>query len=254
MKTKKQLICLLMLVVLLTACAPSASAQDPGLVFTVVASTQTAAAWQTQMAQASFSKTPTQATLRPTFTPFPTMTAFVYEVTPSPTPTPTASMTSTPPILTSWPDWTTGEVVTMPRGSGQNIGVNKRFKILVGVQVLITRTNGVKLRTVPSKAADGFIEVEGSALTLTGIMNQNKELGWFFVQVEAVNGKTYWVGGSGNENNTPADSFVFYYPHLTISPTPTVSETPTMTLTPSASATPTPSGTPTLYPSETMIP
>ncbi len=245
MKVKKRLLYLFMLIVLLAACTPPPM-QDPSLIYTVVASTQTAAAWQTQMAEASFSKTPTQATLRPTFTPLPTMTSFVYQITASPTLTPTASATSTPPILTSWPDWKTGEVVVMPKGSGENIGTNKRFEVLVGVQVLVTRPHGVKIRAIPNKAMDGPMEEEGSVLTLTGIMNKNNEFGWLFVQVKAVNGQTYWVGGTDGENTDPRRSFEFYYPHLTTSPTPSPSAT--------ATASPTSFNTPTETATETMSP
>ena len=255
MKLKHRLIYLLMLFAMLTACTPFAPTQDPGLVFTIVASTQTAAALMTQMAQASYSKTPTQATLRPTFTAFPTMTSFVYEVTASSTPTPTLPSTPTPPVLTSWPDWKTGDVVTMEKGSGENIGVNKLFNILVGVQVLVTRSNGVVLRAAPNKALDGPMEERGSALTLTGIMNRNNEYNWNFVQVRAVNGKTYWVGGSAGDDNTePSACLEFYYPFLTISPTPSV--VPSTTPSPIVYKSPTPfwSATPALYPSETTIP
>jgi len=48
--------------------------------------------------------------------------------------------------------------------------------------------------------------------------------------VIAVNGKTYWVGGSeGDENTDPTHALRFYYPNLTASPTPspTLSQTPT---------------------------
>lgn len=255
MKEKKRLPCLFILMFLLTACAPPAPMQDPGLVYTVVAGTQTAAAQLTQIAQGSFTKTPTQAaTLRPTITPFPTMTSFVYEVTASATATPTASNTPLPPVLTAWPDWKTGEVVTMPKGSGENIGVNKRFNVLVDVNVLVVRTNGVKLRSVPNKAADGPLEETGSMLTLTGIVNKNNDFGgWLFVQVIAVNGKTYWVGGSEGDGNTdPTNSLVFYYPHLTASPTPSDEEM--LTPSPSPYPTLTPFLIPTISPSATATP
>jgi len=248
MKEKKRFVYLFMLMALLLACTPPPVAEDPGLVYTVVAGTQTAAAWKTQMAHASFSKTPTQPTLRPTFTAFPTMTQFVYLVTASPTVTLTASATSGPPVLTSWPDWKTGEIISMPKGSGENIGTNKRFRILAGVQVLVVRQNGVKLRSIPNKAADGPLEETGSALKLTGIVNKNNDFGWFFVQVEAVNGKTYWVGGTEGEDTDPKNCFEFYYPYLTTSPTSPASATPTFT------RTPVPSKTLTLSPSETTIP
>lgn len=222
-------------VLLLTSCTPAA-AQDPGMIFTVVASTQTAAAWQTQLAEAAFSKTPTQATLRPTFTPYPTNTVFVLRYTPSPTQTFTPTITNTPSQLTEWPEWSTGEVVRMPKGSGANIGVNKRFYILAGVQVMVTRNNGVKLRDVPNKAQPGPVEEPGSAMTLTGVMNKNGEYDWLFAQVIAANGKTYWVGGSENEDTDPRNSFVFYYPKN--SPTPNGTLTATITITPTYTTTP----------------
>ncbi len=223
---RKFLFSILLSIALLSACMPTPVPQDPGLIFTIVASTQTAAAWQTQMAQSSFSPTPTQPTLRPTFTPFPTMTSFVYRVTASPTLTPSPTETGLPRILDDWPDWSTGENVKMAAGSGQNIGVNRRFSILIGVQVLITRRNGVKLRSAPNKAQDGPLEEPGAALTLTGIMNRNKQYGWFFAQVEAVNGQTYWVGGDYDGDTDPRNSLTFYYPFLTPSATPTFTETP----------------------------
>lgn len=216
----------LLSVFVLGACMPTPAPQDPNLIFTVVASTQTAAAWQTQMAEASFSKTPTPPVLRPTFTPFPTMTSFVYNLTSSPTPTYTPKPTRTPKMLDGWPDWATGENVTMPKGAGQNIGVNRRFPILVGVQVLVVRRNGVKLRSAPNKAESGPLEERGAALTLTGIMNRNKHYGWFFAQVKAENGSLYWVGGSYGEETDPRQSLTFYYPFLTQSATPTITETP----------------------------
>ena len=149
---RKVFLVLVLIVFVAGACVPTPEFQDPWLIYTVVASTQTAAALQTQMAEDSFTKTPTAPVLRPTFTPFPTMTSFVYNITASPTRTSTPAPTGLPPVLTSWPDWRTGEVVTMPKGSGANIGVNKRFSVLAGVEVMVVRRNGVKLRTIPNKA------------------------------------------------------------------------------------------------------
>lgn len=238
---RKQIVYLLLVLFLLVSCAPpSAPAEDPGLIYTLVASTQTAAAWQTQMAVSAFTKTPTQATLRPTLTPFPTMTSFVYEVTPSLTPTATATYTPTKPVLTSWPDWQAGDVVTMEKGSGENIGTNKYFSILDGVQVIIIKNNGVKLRAAPNKGLDGPLEPTGSALTLTGIMNKNNEYGWLFAQVKAANGRIYWVGGTEGEDTDPRQSFRFYYPFLTTSPTLPPTDTPTPSRTPKATLTETP--------------
>lgn len=107
---------------------------------------------------------------------------------------------------------------------------------------MVVRRNGVKLRSVPNKAQNGPLEEEGSAMTLTGIMNKNHEYGWLFAQVEAVNGQKYWVGGTEGEETDPRQSFIFYYPYLTRSPTPSPTETTTPTLTPTVG----PSETPTL--------
>lgn len=249
----------LLAIFLLPSCMPTPVPQDPNLIFTIVASTQTAAALQTQMAQSAYSPTPTQQFLRPTFTLFPTMTPFVYNLTSSPTSTYTPSPTRTPGILDGWPDWTTGENVVMPKGSGENIGVNRRFGLLVGVQVLVSRSRGVKLRAVPNKAQDGPLEERGSALTLTGIMNRNKQYGWFFAQVEADNGKTYWIGGDYGGETGPRQSLTFYYPFLTASATPTITETPNATLTitflpPTSDVTPTPTNTPFFLHTATPLP
>ena len=99
---------------------------------------------------------------------------------------------------------------------------------VLGAVVMVTRRNGVALRSIPSKAISGPMEEEGSAFTLTGVMNKNPEFVWLFVQVIAANGKTYWVGGSeGDENTDPRYSLRFYYPKLTPSPTPSLTPTPT---------------------------
>jgi hypothetical protein len=241
---------LFLLMFSLAACGAQPT-QPPGFIYTVVASTQTAAAWQTQLAEASFSKTPTHATLRPTFTAFPTSTSFLYVPTLSSTPTFTASPTRTPAPLTEWPNWKTGNIVTMPKGSGENIGSNKMFSILRNVEVLVVRKNGVTLRDIPNKAVSGPMEVRGSALTLTGIMNKNNEFGWLFAQVIAANGKTYWVGGDeGDDNTDPTAALEFYYPHLTTSPTPS----PSATLTPSPFVISTATPSPSLIPSPTNTP
>lgn len=247
---KKIFVYMLLSVVLLSSCIPAQATEVPGLIYTVVASTQTAAAWQTQRADASFTKTLTPAVLRPTFTAVPSMTAFVYQVTASPTLTFTPTFTSTPPILTAWPDWKTGDVIVMPRGSGENIGTNKMFSVLVDVQVIIVRKNGVKLRSIPNKAQPGPLEEPGAALTLTGVMNKNNEYGWMFAQVKAADGQTYWVGGTDGEDTDPRKSFIFYYPHLTKSPTPSA----TGTFVPTATVTFSPSHTPTLTETATPVP
>ncbi|MBT7071162.1 MAG: hypothetical protein HN855_09900 [Anaerolineae bacterium] len=246
MRKRKFLVGLFLSIFILSACSPLETTQAPGFIYTVVAGTQTAAAWQTQAAEAHFTKTPTQATLRPTFTAYPTSTSFLFLVTPSSTPTLTPSATRTPSKLTEWPDWKTGSVVTMPKGSGENIGTNKFFRVLKGVQVIVVRGNGVALRPIPNKAIDGPMEEKGSAFTLTGIMNKNSDFGWLFVQVIAANGKTYWVGGSAGDGNIdPTVALEFYYPpQLTETPTPS----PSPTLTPPPvffpSITPSPVNTP----------
>jgi len=222
---KKIFVYMILSVVLLSSCIPAEATEVPGLIYTVVASTQTAAAWQTQAAAGvSPTKTLTPVVLRPTFTAIPTMTPFIYKVTASPTLTFTPTATSTPPILTAWPEWTTGDVVVMPKGSGENIGTNKRFDILIGVEVMIVRKNGIKLRAVPNKAQPGPLEEAGSVVTLTGVMNKNKQYGWLFAQVKAADGQTYWVGGTEGEDTDPSKSFIFYYPHLT--ELPELTETP----------------------------
>ncbi len=200
------------LFVFLSACSRQAT-QVPGFVYTAVALTQDAAAYQTKLARASYTSTPTSATLRPTITAYPTATIFVYRTnTPSPSPT----LSPTPYLRTTWPDWKTGDVIRV-RGVP---GTNKMFSSLKGLQVIVIRKNGVKLRSTPNKVVGGPVEEEGSAFTLTGIMNKNPEYGWLFVQVIAANGKTYWVGGSVDDkdkdsNADPRTSLAFYYPKLT---------------------------------------
>ena len=224
---KKRKIGIFLIALILAACSPKPS-QDPSFIFTVVAATQTAAAYQTEMAQSLNASTPTLATRRPTITPYPTGTTFVFVPSPSVTPTPLPSATSTPRIRTEWPNWKTGDVVKLPSGSGGNIGTNKKFSDLTGLMVKVVRRNGVALRSIPSKAIGGPMEEQGSAFTLTGIMNKNPELAWLFAQVIAADGNTYWVGGSeGDENTDPTYSLIFYYPYLTASPTPSLTITPT---------------------------
>lgn len=227
MKKQRKVIILILSALFLAACSPKPS-QDPGFIFTVVAGTQTAAAYQTDVARSLNTSTPTLATHRPTITPYPTGTTFVFVPSPSITPTPLPSATSTPRIRTEWPDWKTGDVVKMPSGTGGNIGTNKKFSDLTGLMVKVVRRNGVALRSIPSKAIGGPMEEQGSAFTLTGIMNKNPEAAWLFAQVIAADGNTYWVGGSeGDELTDPTYSLAFYYPYLTASPTPSLTVTPT---------------------------
>ncbi len=205
----------------LSACTQQAT-PDPNFVYTAVAGTQEAAAYQTKLARSAYTSTPTLATLRPTITPYPTGTTFVYRTN---TPAPSPTLTLTPYLRTTWPDWKTGDVVRV-RGVP---GTNKLFSGLKGLQVIVVRKNGVKLRSTPNKVVGGPVEEEGSAFTLTGIMNKNPEYGWLFVQVIAANGKTYWVGGSVDSENEEANadpriSLEFYYPNLT--PTLVGTQTP----------------------------
>ena len=212
MKKLREITFLLFSLIFLSACLPQPT-QAPGFIFTAVAGTQTAAAWQTESAMSLSKETPILATLRPTLTLQPTATGFVFVFTPSNTPTLVPSVTRTPRQRTEWPDWKTGSVIKMPSGSGANIGTNKKFSNLTGLMVIVVRRNGVALRSVPNKAIGGPMEDEGSAFTLTGVMNKNPEFGWLFAQVIAADGKEYWVGGSeGDENTDPNYSLKFYYP------------------------------------------
>ena len=181
------------------------------------------------MAELLFTSTPTLATLRPTLTLQPTATVFVVQFD---TPTPSPSPTRTPRIITTWPDWKTGDVVSMPSGSGENIGTNKMFNSLKGLKVIVVRENGVKMRPIPSKAIGGPMEEKGSVFTLTGIMNKNSQFDWLFVQVIAADGNEYWVGGSvtGSEHDNGADPTValkFYFPAKTPTPIPSARSTST---------------------------
>ena len=224
MKKQRKPALLFFMLIFLSACSAQ-SAQDPNFILTVIAGTQDAAVYQTQMAELLYTSTPTLATLRPTLTMQPTATNFVFRAN---TPKPSPSATRTPYIRTTWPDWKTGAVVSMPGGSGANIGTSKMFSGLKGLSVIVVRENGVKLRSIPSKAIGGPMEEEGSAFTLTGIMNKNPQFDWLFAQIIAANGKTYWVGGSiGDKNTDPTFALQFYYPNLTPSPTPLLTSTPT---------------------------
>lgn len=228
----------LSLLFFLSACSGRAT-QPPGFIYTIVASTQTAAAYQTEMAELVNTKTPTPITLKATITPYPTQTVYVYTPPPSETPTPTVTLTRTPRVVTEWPDWKSGEVIKMPSGSGGNIGTNKKFSDLTGLMVKVVRKNGVVLRSIPSKAIGGPMEEKGSAFTLTGVMNKNPEFVWLFAQVIAADGNTYWVGGSeGDENTDPTYALAFYYPKLTPSPSPGPSPTLTLTVLPTTSPPP----------------
>lgn len=231
MKKQRKILLLLIILVLLSACSPQ-PVEDPGLIFTIVASTQTAAAFQTGVPNSLNTITPTPATFLPTITLQPTSTVYIFVPTQTNTPTPTSSATPKPVILTKWPDWKTGSVISFPRGTGLNIGTNKKFSILTGVKVIVVRKNGVKLRSAPNKAGGGPLEEPGAVLTLTGVMNKNKDYGWLFAQVIAADGNKYWVGGSeGDDNTDPTVALEFHYPIET--PVPTLEMSPTPSLVPS---------------------
>ena len=222
MKKIEKYFWLFLISIFLSAC--SSSAQDPNFILTVVAETQQVAAHQTEMARLLFTSAPTLATLRPTQTLAATPTTYVFIAD---TPTPTLTPTPTPRIRTTWPAWTDGGVVAMPK-TGGNSGTYKKFSDLTGLMVIVVRANGVKLRPVPSNAIGGPIEERGSAFTLTGLMNKNPKFDWLYVQVIAANGEMYWVGGTlGEIKGDPTFALDFYYPELTPSPTP--SNTPTST-------------------------
>ena len=221
---------LLFMPIFLVACSAQPT-QDPNFILTVVSGTQSAAAYRTEMAELLFTSTPTLATLRPTITLQPTSTNFVLKIN---TRTPSPSPTRTPRLRTTWPDWNTGDVISMPSSSGASIGVNKKFSSLRGLMVIVVREYGVIMRPIPSKAIGGPWEERGSAFTLTGIMNQNYKYDWIFVQVIAADGKKYWVGGSvsGTENDNgmdPTAALKFYYPAKTPSVTPVPSARSTST-------------------------
>ena len=158
MMKQKKLVPFLLILVFLPACAQQPT-PDPNFVYTAVAGTQKAAAFQTERARSFYTMTPTQATLRPTLTLEATPTVYIF--TPD-TPTVAPTATRTPSLVTTWPEWKTGEVTTMPPGTGQNIGINKYFRSIDGLQVIVVRENGVGLRSAPNKALSGPKEEQGS--------------------------------------------------------------------------------------------
>ncbi len=205
----------------LSACSAQPT-QPPGFIYTVVAGTQEAAALQTESALRLSGATSTPDMLFPTITLEATATTYIFV---RDTLTPTPSLTRTPRVRTIWPDWRTGNVISV-KGSGG--GTFKKFSDLTGLKVIVIRQNGVKLRSIPNKAIGGPNEERGSVFTLTGIMNKDPKFDWIFAQVIAADGNTYWVGGTiGDLNAEPSASLAFYYPWLTPSPTP--SNTPTLT-------------------------
>jgi len=194
---------------------PAAPTPIPGLVETIVAATANAAATQTAAlaptatATATGTPLPTQT---PTITPTPTETFVFILYTYTPTVTNTPNVTATRPVLDEWPDWKTGIVVTMPKGSGENIGVNKYFSVLHNVEVVVTRANGVKLRNTPNKAYDVGHAPVNTHMILTGYWNKNSEFGWSFVKVTLPNGGQYWVGGDTGSEIDPQNCLEFYHP------------------------------------------
>ena len=226
MKKQRKSALLLFILIFLPACSAQRS-QDENLVLTIVAGTQESAALQTESAMRSARETAEPVVLLPTITLEATATTYIYI---RDTATPTPSLTPTPRMVTVWPDWKKGNVIKSSGGGG---GTFKEFSDLVGLEVIVIRPNGVKLRSIPSKAIGGEIEESGSVFTLTGIMNKNPQYDWIFAQVIAADGNKYWVGGTiGDGSAEPSASLLFYYPWLTPSPTP--SNTPTGTPEPSS--------------------
>ncbi|MGC8856160.1 MAG: hypothetical protein ACP5QU_05125, partial [Anaerolineae bacterium] len=242
MKNRLRLLLLGLTLGIILACAPLGAPPiytlAPEQIASIVAATANIAATQTAAAQPLSSDTPTPYVTRTPF-PSPTPTATFLFFTPTQPFTPT----ETPlPLPTVWPDWTTGDIVTFPKGSGENIGVTRYFRILQNVKVIVTRLNGVKLRPIPNKALGGkSMAAYGAILTLTGYWNRNPDLDWSFVKVIAADGKQYWVGGDEGSEIDPQRCLRFYTPEtLTPSPTETATITPIVfrTLTPSITPTP----------------
>lgn len=226
-RRKSHFLLLILAVAIVPACAPLASGsyptQGPGAVETLIAvkATEAAVLTQTALGPATFTPTPGRITLTPsqTLPATATMLFLLKTNTPTPSQTPTRVV-----IPTTWPDWTTGDVVDMPQGSGEGIGVTKYFSSLAHVTVVVVRTNGVKLRKLPTKALGGPIAPKGTILILTGYWNRNGDFGapWSFMKVITPDGRQYWVGGNANDDTSPTASFAFYTP-----PEPTATFTPT---------------------------
>jgi hypothetical protein len=217
-KRGDRILSLLLLSVLLLACAPinpfTVPTQIPGAVDTAVAMTAAEAARQTQAALPTStpfvpSATPTNT---PTITPTPTATVIFILDTPTPLVTDTPTPLPTLPVPTSWPDWSEGAVFEFPPGSSENTGTNKYFVILNHLKVVVTRPNGIKLRGAPSKASGGKLKAEeGEFLVLIGYWNMNENYSpvWTFVKVVTSNGNQYWVGGGVGEDTDPQLSLRF---------------------------------------------
>lgn len=202
----KWFVCLL-LPGLLLACQPFLPAEAtpaPGWLHTAIVLTAQAAALQTASALPPPSATPTVTpTPRPvTSTPTPTETVLFDFFTATPL-TPTFQ-----PPPDAWPSWESGEIVKMPKGSGENVGSVKFFRTLANVKVIVIRDNGVKLRLLPStEAGTNLMAGKGQTLILLGFWNKNS--GNSYVKVRTLDGKEYWVGGNGNA--TPEVSLAFLY-------------------------------------------
>lgn len=204
-KQKVLFILLLLMPALLFACEPFVQAPTPmpGL-NTIVALTAQAAASQTAAAlpPATFTPTPSLTPRPVTSTPTPTETVLFDFFTSTPS-TPTFQ-----PPPEAWPAWESGEVVKMPKGSGENVGTVKFFPRLAYVKVIVIRNNGVKLRLLPStEAGTNLMAAKGQILILLGFWNKNS--GNSYLKVRTLEGKEYWVGG--NENADPQVSLAFLY-------------------------------------------
>ena len=188
-----------------------------GSIEEIVKATAQAAAALTETARPTATATVSPTATRRGFgqetdTPTPTAT-FFYQLPDTSTPTPTntfpvvgpggGSVTTTPLPVTDWPAWQSGTVVEMPPGSGEGIGTTRMFDILVNVKVRVVRPNGVKLREIPSLTVGSKKVPADTILYLTGLMNKNKMWGWFFVKVQAPDGKLYWVGDRVGESSDP---------------------------------------------------
>ncbi|MEJ5241897.1 MAG: hypothetical protein WHS87_11930 [Anaerolineales bacterium] len=220
--------------ILFAACVPQPPPSDASSIEQIVAATAQAAWTQTAKAQPSPTRTPTPSlpTSTPSLTPTATPTFFILLETPTATATVIA-------IPLAWPDWRTGEVVRMPRGSEANIGVNKFFRVLENVPVVVMRLNGVKLREAPTKVYGKKMAAYGDLLTLTGFWNRNNDFRWSFVQVKTQDGRLYWVGGDIGTDIDPVNSLRFYSPY-TLTPSPTATGTPTPRIFYPSTPTPTP--------------
>ncbi len=190
---------------------------EPGSIEDIVKATAQAAAALTESARPSATSTVSPTATRKGFgqetdTPTPTAT-FFYQLPDTPTPTPTNTFpvvgpggggtTTTPLPVTDWPSWQSGTIVEMPPGSGEGIGTTRMFDILVNVKVKVVRANGVKLREIPSLTVGSKKVPVDTVLYLTGLMNKNKMWNWFFVKVQAPDGKSYWVGDREGESSDP---------------------------------------------------